>query len=473
MKDPIRSGTYSEESTIGCSNVVQTFVAMMSDAWREFLDAKILYLLVSLIAILFFTVLSGRIDPLPSGRAYLDFSATAMSANLDELDLGKLTLTDIVNEHNGSVYWIVSDRAQGEDHPNSSWQVTLNRTYLPLFAQPENAADIQKRFGNIADVKLWNVREVRETTSGFITRIGFQSWEMTVDPGRDLRLLWPNRFTLFQDSLELTSSKGAPLGLEVFILQKLLTTGLGGSILLLISVAVTAAFVPNMVRKGTLELLLVRPIPRWQILLFKYCGSLLLVAALLGLLIFASWLVTGILADIWTPGVLFALPTLLLFFALLLSVSVLTGVITRSVTSAMLVTVAYWALLFIVGQFHNQVIDSRMREANIGRVRPMAIADSLRGSKSKREEPLRPGRKPFYKTTVGRVSEAIYTVLPHTEDLDNSVDRQLMRDYAVAGPFRALVESTDFSWKRGLGFTLGHTAVFLLSACLIFTRRDP
>jgi prepilin signal peptidase PulO-like enzyme (type II secretory pathway) len=198
-----------------------------------------------------------------------------------------------------------------------------------------------------------------------------------------------------------------------------------------------------------------------------------LVAALLGLLIFASWLVTGILADIWTPGVLFALPTLLLFFALLLSVSVLTGVITRSVTSAMLVTVAYWALLFIVGQFHNQVIDSRMREANIGRVRPMAIADSLRGSKSKREEPLRPGRKPFYKTTVGRVSEAIYTVLPHTEDLDNSVDRQLMRDYAVAGPFRALVESTDFSWKRGLGFTLGHTAVFLLSACLIFTRRDP
>jgi len=45
MKDPIRSGTYSEESTIGCSNIVQTFFAMMSDAWREFLDAKILYLL--------------------------------------------------------------------------------------------------------------------------------------------------------------------------------------------------------------------------------------------------------------------------------------------------------------------------------------------------------------------------------------------------------------------------------------------
>jgi ABC-type transport system involved in multi-copper enzyme maturation permease subunit len=296
---------------------------------------------------------------------------------------------------------------------------------------------------------------------------------MTVGPGRDLRLLWPHRFTLFGDGIELAGTKGAPLGLEVLILQKLLATGLGGTILLLVSVAVTAGFVPNMVRKGTLELLLVRPIPRWQLLVFKYVGALLLVAALLGILVLAVWLITGILADVWSPGVLLALPSLLVFFALLLAVSVLTGVITRSVISAMLVTVAYWAVLFIAGQMNNVAVESRIREANVGKMRPTSIAETIRGRQPRREEPLKPGRKPFYQTTVGRITEGLYAGLPHTEDLDNLVDRQLMRDFAVAGPFRALMESGEFSWEKGLGLTLLHTVAYLAIACTIFSRRDP
>ena len=42
-------------------------------------------------------------------------------------------------------------------------------------------------------------------------------------------------------TVQLTGARGAPLGLEVLILQKLLATGLGGTILLLVCVAVTAA----------------------------------------------------------------------------------------------------------------------------------------------------------------------------------------------------------------------------------------
>ena len=296
---------------------------------------------------------------------------------------------------------------------------------------------------------------------------------MAVAPGRDLRLLWPHRFTLFGDSIELAGTKGAPLGLEVLILQKLLATGLGGTILLLVSVAVTAAFVPNMVRKGTLELLLVRPIPRWQLLVFKYVGALLLVAGLLGILVLAVWLITGILANVWSPGVLLALPSLLVFFALLLSVSVLTGVITRSVISAMLVTVAYWAILFIAGQMNNVAVESRIREANVGKLRPTSIAETIRGRQPRREVGFKPGRKPFYQTTIGRITEGVYAFLPHTEDLDNLVDRQLMRDFAVAGPFRALMESASFSWEKGLGLTLLHTVAYLGIACTIFSRRDP
>ena len=451
-----------------------SFFAMLGDAWREFLDAKILYLLLVLIGLLFGTALTGKIEPLPGGKSYLDLAARALAADLSGLDLAKENFADIAGRVTGSLYSISKAEPLGEDLPGGKWRVTLKRNAIPLLGKAESIGEIQERFGRIADGRLWIAEEVREEGLGtFAKAMGQQSWQMTVAPGPDLKLLWPNRFTLFAGSLELTPPKGAPLGLEVLILQKLLTTGLGGSILLLISVVVTAAFVPNMLRKGTLELLLVRPLPRWRVLVFKYIGSLLFVGALLGLLILSCWLVTGILADLWSPNILLAVPSLLLFFALLLSVSVFTGVLTRSATAAMLATVTYWVVLFIAGQMHNQVVESRLRSENAGKPRQVSVAESLRGNRGNRNPPPDPNRIPVYRSTVGRVAEGVYAVLPRTEDLDNLVDRQLMRDLAVAGPLRALVESGEFSWATGLGITGAHIGCFLLAACLIFSRRDP
>jgi len=451
----------------------RAFGAMLVDAWREFLDAKILFLLLGLIGLLLAVALTGRVEPLPSGRNYLDLSARAMAADLTGMDLARETVTDMAGRLNGSVVWIAKAEPLGADLPNGAWAVELKRSFVPVAAGPLPPDEVRTTFGRIADGQLWTVRTVAETSDTLARNLGQQSFQLTVDPGPDLRLLWPHRFSLFWDAIDLTPSRGAPLGLEVLILQKLLTTGLGGSLLLLVSVVVTAAFVPNMIRKGTLELLLVRPLPRWLLLVMKYLGGLLFVAVLLGLLVTAAWLISGMLADIWSPGVLMALPSLMLFFALLLAVSMCVGVITRSAVAAMLVTVTYWAVLFIAGQMHNQVVESRFREENVGKLRPTSVVDSLRGAKPRREEPLKAGRVPFHRTLVGRVTEWVYAVLPHIEDLDNLVDRQLMRDLAVSGPFRALVERAEFSWTRGVGLTLLHTLGFLLVACVVFSRRDP
>ena len=267
---------------------------------------------------------------------------------------------------------VASLRASTRDLPQTARDVSA------LIAELHSTADeMTSRFGQIPDGRLWTVREIRETTTGMAAAVGSQTWELTVDPGPDLRILWPHRFSLFGDSLELTRPEGAPLGLEVFILQKLLSNGIGGTILLLVSVVVTAAFVPTMIRKGTLELLLVRPLPRWQLIVFTYVAALLFVAALLALLILATWLATGLLTGLWSPGIILALPSLLLFFALLLSVSVFTGVVTRSAVAAMLVTVAYWAVLFVVGLMHLQVVASRIREETADKPRPVSVADVL------------------------------------------------------------------------------------------------
>lgn len=456
---------------------LRSFAAILRDAWLAFRDARILWLLLAAIVVLFAVALSARVEPNTGGRRYLDLAARALSADMTGIDLSKDSLADVAGRLDGSLSMITMAEPVPEtavDGPDTTWSVTLSRNVVPVVGSLATADEMTSRFGQIPDGRLWTVREIRETTSGMAAAVGNQTWELTVDPGPDLRILWPHRFSLFGDSLELTRPEGAPLGLEVFILQKLLSNGIGGTILLLVSVVVTAAFVPTMIRKGTLELLLVRPLPRWQLIVFTYVAALLFVAALLAILILATWLATGLLTRLWSPGIILALPSLLLFFALLLSVSVFTGVVTRSAVAAMLVTVAYWAVLFVVGLMHLQVVASRIREETADKPRPVSVADALRPRpQPARREQASPARASFHKTTVARVVEAIYAVLPHSEDLDTMVDRQLMRDFAVGGRLRQLMESPDFTWARGIGLTLTHTAAFLIAACVIFSRRDP
>lgn len=458
---------------------LRSFAAILRDAWLAFLDARILWLLVAAIAVLFCMALSARVEPLPSGRRYLELCSRALSADMVGIDLANDSVAEVAGRLDGSLSWIATAEplpGDAADGPGTAWSLTLARNVVPVAGRLATDDEIVERFGRIPDGRLWTVRTIRETSSGIAAAMGSQTWELTVDPGPDLRMLWPHRFSLFGDSLELTPPEGAPLGLEVFILQKLLSNGIGGTILLLVSVVITAAFVPTMIRKGTLELLLVRPLPRWQLIVFTYAAALLFVAGLLGFLILVTWLVTGLLTGLWSPGILVALPTLLLFFAMLLSVSVFTGVVTRSAVAAMLVTITTWGVLFVVGLMHMQVVASRIRAENAGRPRPVSVADALRPRAPPRQgRPQQPAkdRTPFHATTVARVVEAVYAVLPHTEDLDTMVDRQLMRDFAVGGRLRQLIESPEFQWSRGVGLALAHTAAFLLAACVVFSRRDP
>ncbi len=464
----------------------RTFAALVRDTWLEFLDARSLWLVLAAIAALFGVALTIRVEPRPAGRKYLDFAARALSTDLAAVDLSEATIGQVAATFDGSVAWIqdatplvvtasaaAADGGEARfDGPTTAWRVTLVRAVLPVLGRPIDAATVGGRFGTVADGRLWRVGEITETTGRLGAALGAQTWELVAEPGADLTLLWPHRVTLFGDALEMTPAEGAPLGLEVFVLQKLLATGLGGTILLLVSVIVTAGFVPAMLRKGTLELLLVRPVRRWQLIVGKFGAALLFVAGLLGLLVGATWLVTGLVSGLWNPGIVLALASLLLFFALLLSVSVCAGVVTRSAPAAMLLTVAYWAVLFIVGILHAQAAGSRVHEELVGKPRPLTVADALRG-RTEARRPLEPERRPFHRTAVGQGVEALYTVLPHTTDLDAMVDRQLMRGFAVGGRLRRLLESGEFSWRAGVGLTLAHLAAFLVVACVLFSRRDP
>ena len=52
--------------------LIRSFVAMLRDAWREFLDAKILYILLAAIGLIFGVALTGHIEPMVGGTELPD-----------------------------------------------------------------------------------------------------------------------------------------------------------------------------------------------------------------------------------------------------------------------------------------------------------------------------------------------------------------------------------------------------------------
>ena len=99
---------------------------------------------------------------------------------------------------------------------------------------------------------------------------------------------------------------------------------------ILIAVILTSFFVPNMLRKGTVDMLLVKPIHRVTLLLYKYIGGLSFVFSMPR----SRWAASGWRSDCapasGRPASSSSIPGITFYFAILYAVSVLIGVLTRS-----------------------------------------------------------------------------------------------------------------------------------------------
>src|SRR5262249_29088777 len=82
---------------------------------------------------------------------------------------------------------------------------------------------------------------------------------------------WPHTVKIFFGSVTLT--REASLGFVLWLLEDQLINGLGSGVALLISMIITAFFIPNMLRKGSIDLLVSKPIGRPQLLIYKYIGG--------------------------------------------------------------------------------------------------------------------------------------------------------------------------------------------------------
>jgi ABC-type transport system involved in multi-copper enzyme maturation permease subunit len=126
---------------------------------------------------------------------------------------------------------------------------------------------------------------------------------------------------------------------EVVIINTIANLGL------LLAIFSSASFVPVMLEKGNIDLLLSKPISRAQLLWGKYMGGILVVLINIAFLIIGVWFIISLKFSYWNFAVLWSILLITFAYATLNAVIVLFGVMTKSSILGMMT--AYFIYLIL------------------------------------------------------------------------------------------------------------------------------
>lgn len=114
---------------------------------------------------------------------------------------------------------------------------------------------------------------------------------------------------------------------------------------LFLSIFSAAGFIPSMLEKGSADLILSKPISRFELIIGKYTGGILMVFLNIAYLITALWFLIGIKFGIWELDFLLTIFTITYAFATLYSLIILIGILTRSSILAMMISYIIFFIL--------------------------------------------------------------------------------------------------------------------------------
>jgi ABC-type transport system involved in multi-copper enzyme maturation permease subunit len=117
-----------------------------------------------------------------------------------------------------------------------------------------------------------------------------------------------------------------------------------------LSVFASAGLVSAVFEPGRIELLLSKPVSRTHLLIGRYLGNVLVVAANIIYLVAGSWIIFGLKTNVWGMGFLISSLCTIFIFAVLLTVLVLVGVLWDSSAVAIMATFAIMILTPILAQ---------------------------------------------------------------------------------------------------------------------------
>lgn len=427
------------------------FLALLRDSLKEAIDLKIFYVLAAVSLVLTLLAFSLGFKPRPaeeslewicnsSLNADIIHQIPAEQANMAMLLVGKLkrcALTDVVQ--------------LDKDLPpqQSRYQFTLspyvdptNRQFSPGLGR--NEEQLRQTLGKAGTLQMFELQELRRISADK------DRYVVTIAPTPATRMAWLHEFSLFFGAI--TIPEAAPVGTLRFYIEEVAVVNVGGWITLLVSVIITAFFIPNMLRKGTIEPLLVKPIRRWQLLTYKYIGGLTFILLNTTIAIGGIWLALCVRSGVWTTGLLFTIPTLTFYFAILYSFSTLMGVLTQNPVGAILLTCGAYVVLFVVGVLYEFVERERVQSASQAK---------------QRQEEL--GEEGGFAKTV----RVVHAILPRTRDLTILNSQLLRRELFSANQMAGQeIEPTRVSWSETILVSLIFIAVMLSLACWRFGARD-
>jgi ABC-2 type transport system permease protein len=117
------------------------------------------------------------------------------------------------------------------------------------------------------------------------------------------------------------------------------------SLALLLAIFTSSSFVPVMLEKGNIDLLLSKPVSRAQMLTGKYLGGILVVLLNIAFLVIGVWLIISIKFAYWNFTFLWLIATITFTFAVLYALIVLLGVATKSSIPGMMT--AYFIFIIL------------------------------------------------------------------------------------------------------------------------------
>jgi ABC-type transport system involved in multi-copper enzyme maturation permease subunit len=100
--------------------------------------------------------------------------------------------------------------------------------------------------------------------------------------------------------------------------------------IMLFGVFATAGIVPDSLEKGTVDLYLSKPLARWELLLGKYLGSVVVMLAVILYFIGGIWLGFGVKIGIWNWEFLLSAYTMTFMFGCIFSMALFLGVVFRN-----------------------------------------------------------------------------------------------------------------------------------------------
>jgi len=439
------------------------FLAILKDSLREALDTKVFYVMVafSLLVVL----LLGSIGYRPVSVEEEAHRFTEQTSWL---------LAHFAGQHHlgPPPRWYVKDFEQTQ--PGAApWQTGYRFTLCIEFADEEEAkqpfAFLQKALLNDLQRQLQQVFfylkniKIVEVPSPNAKELRYL---VTAEAGTATRAQdWPH-YPVFLFTLPLRSWQ-QPVGAFVLFWESYLVNWIGGAIALLISTIITAFFIPNMLRKGTVDLLLVKPLSRPLLLLYKYIGGLTFIFLNTVVVVVGVWLVLGLRTQLWGTGFLFSIFVLTFQFALYYAVSTLFAVFSRSSVVAILMTCLFWFVFaFVIGYGYYWVDLSR--KWNV----VLQIQVEAQGGE-KLDKEMMPEK--LFPDAVYTVADIIHLVTPHLKDLDTLTDKWIIEDVLPPNDLRRkMAEKTyaGFRWLETLSVTSLYVVVLLAVSCWWFARKD-